>query len=50
LYHGNKTNEENITRLSFDFRIVDELMFKPSEKSTLNNPTQFTIGNYFEKI
>jgi hypothetical protein len=50
LFHGNKSNQENKTRVSFDFRIVEETNFKPSEKSTLNNPTQFTIGNYFEKI
>lgn len=50
LYHGNKTNEEKQTRISFDFRVVDEINFNPSEKSTLNNPIKFTIGNYFEKM
>jgi hypothetical protein len=50
LLHGNKTNEENITRVSFDFRVVDENNFSPSDKSSLNNPTQFSIGEYFEKI
>ena len=50
LFHGNKTNEENKTRVSFDFRVVDEQNFNPSEKSTLNNPIELTIGNYFEKI
>lgn len=50
LLHGNKTNEENQTRVSFDFRVVDELSFSPSEKKSLNNPTEFTIGKYFEKI
>lgn len=50
LLHGNKTNEENITRVSIDFRVVSIDNFNPSEKASLQNPTKFQIGEYFEKI
>jgi hypothetical protein len=50
LLHGNKTNIENQTRVSVDFRVVDINNFKPSDKSSLQNPTKFNIGDYFEKI
>lgn len=50
LYHGNKTNIEETTRVSFDFRVVDKINFNPSEKSSVSNHTQFTLGHYFEQI
>ena len=50
LLHGNKTNEENQTRVSVDFRVVDINNFNPSEKTSFQNPTKFEIGDYFEKI
>jgi len=50
LYHGNKTNEEDSTRVSFDFRVVEEGKFNPSKKSSVVNSVQFTIGSYFEKM
>lgn len=50
LYHGNKPNESNQTRVSVDFRLVDPNKFIPNKAGSINMKTKFDIGEYFEKI
>jgi len=50
LYHGNKNNESNETRVSVDFRLVDPNKFTPNSKGSINMNTAFDIGAYFEKF
>ena len=50
LYHGNKNNESNDTRVSVDFRLVDPNKFVPNSKGSINMNTAFDIGGYFEKL
>jgi len=50
LFHGNKPNESNETRVSVDFRLVDPNIFIPNEAGSINMKAKFDIGGYFEKI
>ena len=50
LYHGNKNNKSNETRVSVDFRLVDPNKFTPNSKGSINTNTAFDIGGYFEKL
>ena len=50
LYHGNKNNKSNETRVSVDFRLVDPNKFTPNSKGSINMNTTFDIGGYFEKL
>lgn len=50
LYHGNKHNESNETRVSIDFRLVDPAKFISSEEESINTKTKFKIGSYFNKL
>ena len=50
LYHGNKNNKSNETRVSVDFRLVDPNKFVPNSKGSINMNTAFDIGGYFEKL
>lgn len=50
LYHGNKPNDSNQTRVSVDFRLVDPNIFVPNEAGSINMKSKFDIGGYFEKI
>lgn len=50
LFHGNKPNESNETRVSVDFRLVDPNIFIPNEAGSINMKSKFDIGGYFEKI
>ena len=50
LLHGNKTNEEKTTRISFDFRVMDAQNYIPSMKGSINMKSTFAIGGYYEKI
>ena len=52
LKHGNKKNEENVTRVSFDFRVIpiskwDETKHQKSKKS-LNKNLEFKINSYYD--
>lgn len=49
LYHGNKKNKTNDTRVSIDFRLVDPNKFIPNELGSINMNSKFKIGDYFEK-
>ncbi|MCA6440439.1 MAG: hypothetical protein ACRC0I_11800 [Sediminibacterium sp.] len=50
LYHGNKNNESDETRVSVDFRLVEPARFKPSDSGSINMKVKFDIGGYFEKL
>ena len=50
LLHGNKTNIENTTRISFDFRVIKAKNYIPSNKGSINTNTVFAIGGYYDKI
>ena len=50
LYHGNKNNNSNETRVSVDFRLVDPAKFIPNEAESINGITKFKVGGYFEKL
>lgn len=47
LKHGNKVNQENVTRISMDFRVIDYKNYIPSDKGSINVNTQFKIGGYY---
>lgn len=50
LLHGNKTNIEKTTRVSFDFRVMPFSRYKKSDHGSINMNSQFSIGGYYEKI
>ena len=50
LFHGNKPNKSNKTRVSIDFRLVDLNKFIPNKEGSINMNTKFDIGGYFSKI
>lgn len=50
LYHGNKNNTSNETRVSVDFRLVDPAKFVPNSAGSINTKTKFDLGGYFEKL
>jgi ectoine hydroxylase-related dioxygenase (phytanoyl-CoA dioxygenase family) len=50
LYHGNKNNDSNQTRVSVDFRLVDPVKFIPNEAGSINMKEKFDVGVYFEKL
>ena len=50
LYHGNKNNDSNQTRVSVDFRLVDPVKFIPNEAGSINMKAKFDVGGSFEKV
>lgn len=50
LYHGNKNNDSNQSRVSVDFRLVDPIKFISNDNTTINTKTKFNIGGYFQKL
>ena len=50
VYHGNKQNNSEETRVSVDFRLVDPARFIPSNSGSINMEVKFDIGGYFEII
>ena len=48
LTHGNKQNITNITRVSFDFRVIPKSRYVESEHLTINTKIPFGIGGYYE--
>lgn len=50
LFHGNKQNNSDETRVSVDFRLVDPALFIPSESGSINMQVKFDIGGYFAKL
>lgn len=50
LKHGNVINEENKTRVSFDFRVIPLSVYKePEASSSYSQGIQFKIGDYYSK-
>lgn len=50
LYHGNKVNDTDRTRVSFDVRVVPQSTFVASEKRSVNTAVKMDIGGYYEKL
>tara|TARA_Y100001973_G_C5204294_1_gene340301 strand:- start:3798 stop:4445 length:648 start_codon:yes stop_codon:yes gene_type:complete len=50
LTHGNKINKTDITRVSFDFRVIPESRYVPSEHTSINMKIPFKIGGYYGGI
>ncbi|GLU48714.1 hypothetical protein [Nocardiopsis ansamitocini] len=46
--HGNKVNETESTRVSFDFRCIRLTDYRPSELSTVDAKRGLWIGDYFD--
>tara|TARA_B110000483_G_C18199376_1_gene544494 strand:- start:2333 stop:3025 length:693 start_codon:yes stop_codon:yes gene_type:complete len=49
LMHGNKKNQENLTRISFDFRVIPYSKWKNNniDKSSVTRNVKFKIGDYY---
>ena len=50
LMHGNKINTTSITRVSFDFRVIPESRYFPSEHGSVNMKIPFKIGGFYGGI
>lgn len=50
LRHGNKINETEFSRVSFDFRVMPKSSYIPSNKSSINTHTEFKIGGYYQEL
>lgn len=50
LKHGNKINETNNSRVSFDFRVIPEEQFNPNSFSSINTGMKFDVGGYYARI
>jgi ectoine hydroxylase-related dioxygenase (phytanoyl-CoA dioxygenase family) len=50
LSHGNKINETEHTRVSIDFRVTSESLFKNNNNKSKNEKTSFVIGGYYQII
>ena len=50
LKHGNKINETEQTRVSFDFRVLLEKDYIPNEKNSKSKNKKLIIGEYYQKL
>lgn len=50
LLHGNEVNTTSDTRVSFDFRVIPESQFVPSDRMTLNTGMKMEIGGYYDRL
>ena len=49
--HGNKDNETNKTRVSFDFRVMPGFAYdEKCDKVTCTTKQPFTVGGYYDKM
>ena len=49
--HGNKPNLTNITRMSFDFRIIPLSKYNPDHSLTSESrSTKFIVGEYYKEL
>ena len=49
--HGNKPNVSEITRMSFDFRIVPLSKYDPEHTLTSeSNSNKFIVGEYYKEL
>ena len=49
LKHGNMLNKENKTRISFDFRVIPESIYKENQSQSYSQNISFKLGEYFSK-
>jgi hypothetical protein len=50
LRHGNRTNETDRTRVSFDFRVVSPDRFRGREDRSFSAGLEMKIGSYFDVV
>ena len=51
LLHGNKLNDTNNTRVSFDFRILPRSKYNEDNiKESITNNTKMVIGEYWSEL
>lgn len=50
LKHGNEVNREDYTRVSIDFRVIPEKLYKDSGAITANRGKKFALGDYYDKF
>ena len=48
--NGNKINETNVTRVSFDFRVIPNSRYIPSEHTSVNMKIPFKVGGFYGGI
>ena len=51
--HGNKPNLTNITRMSFDFRVIPLSKYDPEYGKgveSLSNANKFVVGSYYKEL
>ena len=49
--HYNKSNTEELTRVSFDFRLLPKSKYDPNYKKTsYTSSTKFVIGEYYDEL
>ena len=48
--HGNKINNTDITRVSFDFRVLKRKYYVDDNKESVTNNMKFKIGEYWSEI
>ena len=49
--HGNKNNDTNKTRVSFDFRVIPGFAYDDTcDKVTCTTKQSFLVGGYYEKM
>ena len=50
LEHGNKINKEDLTRISFDFRVIPISLYnKDNENLSFDQKKKFTLGDYYSR-
>ena len=50
LTHGNKINKTDVTRVSFDFRVIPKSRYVPSEHASINMKIPFKVGGFYGGI
>lgn len=49
--HGNKDNDTNFTRMSFDFRVLPLRNYKPGEnRDSATKGNKFEVGGYYKEL
>jgi len=50
-HHGNKPNKTNLTRFSFDFRVIPLSKYNPNyELESESNSNKFVVGSYYKEL
>jgi hypothetical protein len=48
--HGNKENETNLTRVSFDFRVIPSSRYENNTKESVTTSKKFIEGEYYRRV